>query len=146
MSVEEILGLFTNQNKYLAHLIVKGMNDNFEGVVLFYSLLQKHIRKLKYFCDNDPRDGESCLYAIKPGMISKSRKAAEMTIDILNSMKNVYPWFTSESGRGSTTLFLGVKRHPELASQYWNLLLKIVQGEEAEFFTHHFKKCFRDAE
>lgn len=29
MSVEEILGLFTNQNKYLAHLIVKGVNDNF---------------------------------------------------------------------------------------------------------------------
>jgi hypothetical protein len=50
MSVEEILGLFTNQNKYLAHLIVKGVNENYEGVVLFYSLLQKHVKKLKDFC------------------------------------------------------------------------------------------------
>lgn len=29
MPTEEILGLFTNQNKYLAHLLVKGINDNF---------------------------------------------------------------------------------------------------------------------
>ena len=26
MKLEEILGLFTNQNKYLAHLIVKGLS------------------------------------------------------------------------------------------------------------------------
>jgi hypothetical protein len=24
-----MLGLFTNQNKYLAHIIVKGLNDNY---------------------------------------------------------------------------------------------------------------------
>jgi hypothetical protein len=29
MGVEEMLGLFTNQNKYLAHIIVKGLNDNY---------------------------------------------------------------------------------------------------------------------
>ena len=26
MPIEEVLGLFTNQNKYLAHLVVKGVN------------------------------------------------------------------------------------------------------------------------
>lgn len=123
------MGLFTNQNKYLAHLIVKGINDNFDGVILFYSLLQKHLKKLKYFCESDPRDAESCLYAIKPGMISKNQKVAELSIDIFNSMKNVYDWFISETGRGSTTLFLGIKRHPSLTSLYWDLLLKIIQDD-----------------
>lgn len=47
MSIEEVLGLFTNQNKYLAHLIVKGVNERFEGVELFYSLLNKHAKKLR---------------------------------------------------------------------------------------------------
>ena len=56
MAVEEILGLFTNQNKYLAHLIVKGINDNYDGVILFYSLLQKYLPKLKEFCETNPRD------------------------------------------------------------------------------------------
>lgn len=47
MSIEEVLGLFTNQNKYLAHLIVKGINEQFDGVKLFYTLLKKHHKKLK---------------------------------------------------------------------------------------------------
>ena len=47
LSVEEILGLFTNQNKYLAHIIVKGVNDEYGGIILFYTLLNKHSKKLK---------------------------------------------------------------------------------------------------
>ena len=61
MSVEEVLGLFTNQNKYLAHLIVKGVNDQFEGVILFYTMLNKYSKKLKSFIDSDPKDAHSCL-------------------------------------------------------------------------------------
>jgi hypothetical protein len=71
MSIEEVLGLFTNQNKYLAHLIVKGVNERFEGVELFYSLLNKHAKRLREFIETDEKDAQSCLYAIKPGFISK---------------------------------------------------------------------------
>ena len=82
ISIEEIIGLFSNQNKYLAYIIVKGMNDDFSGIVLFYTLLDKHSQKLKYFCQNDPQDGESCLYAIKPGFMSKEKKVVELTIKL----------------------------------------------------------------
>jgi hypothetical protein len=146
MSVEEILGLFTNQNKYLAHLIVKGVSDNFDGVILFYSLLQKHLKKLKEFCENDIRDAESCLYAIKPGFISKNERVAQLAIEVFKEIKNTYAWFVSDTGRGSTTLILGIKRHPQIAQSYWDLLLKIISNEEVDFFTTHYKKCFRDAE
>jgi hypothetical protein len=80
MTVEEILGLFTNQNKYLAHIIVKGINDDFSGIVLFYTLLNKHFKKLKSFIEQDKKDADSCLYAIKPGFISKSQQVTELTI------------------------------------------------------------------
>ena len=72
--MEEVLGLFTNQNKYLAHIIVKGVNEDFSGMLLFYSLLNKHSRKFKSFCEDNPDDAHSCLYAIKPGFISKMAK------------------------------------------------------------------------
>jgi len=72
MSLEEILGLFTNQNKYLAHIIVKGINENYAPIILFYSLLNKHSKKLKSFYEQDPQDAEACLFAIKPGFISRS--------------------------------------------------------------------------
>ena len=47
MTIEEILGLFTNQNKYLAHVIAKGINEDFTGIIIFYTLLNKHDKKLK---------------------------------------------------------------------------------------------------
>ena len=72
MSLEEILGLFTNQNKYLAHIIVKGLNENFSPIILFYSLLNKHSKKLRDFYEQDSRDAEACLLALKPGFISKN--------------------------------------------------------------------------
>ena len=80
MPVEEILGLFTNQNKYLAHLLVKGINDNYEGVILFYSLLLKTKQKFREYIETDSRDAESLLYAVKPGLISKSPKVAELSL------------------------------------------------------------------
>jgi hypothetical protein len=144
MPVEEILGLFTNQNKYLAHLLVKGVNDNFEGVVLFYSLLNKHKGRFREFIENDPKDAESLLYAVKPGLISKSVKVAELSLDLFQGLPRVYDWFVGDTGRGSATLALGIKRHPYLTDRYCDLLLEIVRNEEVEFFTNHFQSSFRD--
>lgn len=72
MSIEEILGLFTNQNKYLAHIIAKGVNDDFTGIILFYTLLNKHENKVRRLYEQNQKDAESMLYAIKPGFISKN--------------------------------------------------------------------------
>ncbi len=60
-------------------------------------------------------------------------------------MGNVYEWFVSEAGKGSTTLFLGIKRHPHFLDLYFDLLMSIILNEEADFFTNHFKASFRDS-
>lgn len=95
MSVEEILGLFTNQNKYLAHLLVKGINENFEGVILFYTLLLKNKNKFKQYLEGDPKDAESLLYAVKPGLISKSVKVAQLSLELFKKLPLMYNWFIS---------------------------------------------------
>jgi hypothetical protein len=53
---------------------VKGINEDFSGVIIFYTLIKKYIKKLKYFCEADKKDYDSCLYALKPGFISKNEK------------------------------------------------------------------------
>lgn len=95
--------------------------------------------------ESDPKDAQSCLYAIKPGFISKDEKIAELTIELFLKMGNVYEWFVSEAGKGSTTLFLGIKRHPHFMDLYFDLLMSIILNEEADFFTNHFKSSFRDS-
>ena len=90
MTIEEILGLFTNQNKYLAHIIAKGVNEDFTGIILFYTLLNKHETKIKKLYQSNQKDTESMLYAIKPGFISKNDKVAELTIQIFSKLSNIY--------------------------------------------------------
>ena len=70
---------------------------------------------------------------------------AELTIELFSKIGNFYHWFVSEAGKGSTTLFLGIKRHPHLLDSFFDLLMKIVLNEEADFFTNYFKGSFRDS-
>lgn len=86
MTLENILSLFTNQNKYLAHIIVKGINDNFDPIILFYSLLLKHAEKLKSLLKLSPNDANACLYAIKPGFLSKSQAVSELTLEVFSKL------------------------------------------------------------
>lgn len=122
------MGLFTNQNKYLAHIIVKGVTDNFDSIILFYSLLNKHAKKLKAFYEEDSHDAEACLYALKPGFISKNQKVAELTLELFGQLGDIYQWFVGEEGKCAGTLLLGLKRHPSLRELYWHLLLEIIEG------------------
>ena len=128
LSVEEILGLFTNQNKYLAHLLVKGTNGEFQGVSLFYSLLMRYRENLINFMTKDQKDAESCLYAVKPGLICKEEAVAKLAINLFSQLPHLYEWFTNDKGRGANTLLLGIKRHPKLSNQYCQLMLKIIQN------------------
>lgn len=70
------------------------------------------------YLEGDTKDAESLLYAVKPGLISKSVKVAELSLDLFRGLPLIYSWFISENGRGSSTLALGVKRHPYLSLQY----------------------------
>ena len=61
---------------------MKGISDSFEGVILFYSLLLKNKNKFKQYLEGDSKDAESLLYAVKPGLISKSVKVAELSLEL----------------------------------------------------------------
>ena len=138
--------MFTNQNKYLAQIIVKGVGGNFDPIILFYTLLTKHTNKLRYFYTQDAKDAEACLNAIKTGLISQSEKVVGLTLDLFGGLGNIYSWFTTgETTSCATTLFLGVKRHPQLKARFWKLLLQIIKNEEISFFTKNYHTSFQSA-
>jgi hypothetical protein len=128
VGVEEVLGLLTNQNKYLIHWIVKGMEGEFSGVVLLYSLLIKHKAKLQALMREDKKDSESCLYALKWGLASQSQEVAGLAIKLIAAMENIYDWLVSDTGKGAATLLLGLKRHPGLVQQFWELLTLLLHN------------------
>ena len=44
------MSLFTNPNNYKAHVIVKGIDDNFDPIILFCSLSLAHAQTLIFAC------------------------------------------------------------------------------------------------
>lgn len=78
----EVLGLFTNQNKYLAHVIAKGLKGEFSQIISFYQELQKYIAKLKTMFESDPKSQGFTLYALKPGLVSKNKEVVLETINL----------------------------------------------------------------
>lgn len=47
---------------------------------MFYTLLNKHVDKIKEFVEVDKKDAESCLFAIKAGFMSKNQKVTQLTV------------------------------------------------------------------
>lgn len=92
LPANEVLGLFTNQNKYLAHVIAKGVKGDFRPIINFYESLRAHIPKIKSLFESDPKSEGFTLYALKPGLVSKSPEVVLLTIDLFQQF-DMYEWF-----------------------------------------------------
>jgi hypothetical protein len=52
-----------------------------------------------------------------------------MTIELFLKLGKIYDWFVSDAGKGSTTLFLGIKRHPHFLDIFFDLLMTVILNE-----------------
>ena len=139
----EVLGLFTNQNKYLAHVIAKGLKGDFTQVIQFYSSIRdSYMPKMLSLFEHDPKSESFTLYALKPGLVSKNKEVVQLTIDILKQL-DAYEWFVGES-KCLLTFILGLKRHPDLAEDFADLLISLTRNNFTEFITKHYKPQFEN--
>jgi DNA-directed RNA polymerase alpha subunit len=72
--VQHTLNLFLDDNKYLAHLLVKGVKNEFEPVLLVLDDIFNHLPFIveSLFCVDEKESVTFMLNAIKPCLISKS--------------------------------------------------------------------------
>ena len=73
LSVQHALNLFLDNNKYLAHLLVKGVKGSYEPVLLMLSDLHQHIDFIvdALLCVDEKESLDLLLGALKPCLISK---------------------------------------------------------------------------
>lgn len=84
LSPKEALSLLSNDSKYLAHILAKGLKGDFKPIDAFIGELNKNLPKIMNFCRN--KENESFLFrSIKPALISKSESVAEGSFHLLIS-------------------------------------------------------------
>ena len=75
LNAKEALSLLSNDSKYLAHILAKGLKGDFRPIDAFIAELLKNLGKIVAFSKN--KENESFfLRSIKPGLISKSEPVA----------------------------------------------------------------------
>ena len=49
---------------------------------------------------------------------------------MFSKLGDIYHWLISDTTRGSTTLLLGIKRHPEYADKIFDILIDIIDEND----------------
>ena len=103
LTTKQAASLFTNNNKYLAHILAKGVKGIFEPIVSFYKEVFANANQLnKLFSEDGTRKSLVFAFqALKPGMISKSFEVAYEAIRLFNKLASIVSpipkeWFFEE--------------------------------------------------
>jgi hypothetical protein len=85
LSVQHALNLFLDGNKYLAHLLVKGVKGTYEPVLNLLADCTKELAFLvdSLLCIDEKESVELFLGALKPCLISKDQTVAESFLSLL---------------------------------------------------------------
>ena len=103
---KQAAGLLTQGNKFLAHILVKGLKGNHEKVQNWYSLLISRFHKIKQLIQSEIEKGSLSLVlnAAKPGFISKQGKTIERCSDFISlvyleidAKDQLWDWFCTDT-------------------------------------------------
>lgn len=123
---KQTASLFTHGNKYLAHVLVKGVKGLFDPIIAFYTEAYSNINTLLRLFNEDSthKSLHFSLGALKPGLVSKSFEVAEWAARLFSKLAfefgdnillmHAWEWFVGAEGQGLNMTLLGLKRHPDL--------------------------------
>lgn len=86
--MQHTLNLFLDDNKYLAHLLVKGLKNEFDPILNMLEDITSHMSFIidTLFCLDEQQSLTFLLNAIKPCLISKSPQVAERCLSVLREL------------------------------------------------------------
>lgn len=88
LSVQHTLNLFLDDNKYLAHLLVKGVKNEFDPILCVLDDVATHLPFIveSLFCVDERESVTFLLNALKPCLISKSPLVAQRCLSLLREV------------------------------------------------------------
>jgi hypothetical protein len=121
LSPQHTLNLFLDNNKYLAHLLVKGIKESFDHVLTFQNEILANLEfiVLNLFSIDEEKSLEFFFEGLKSCLISKSLEVALKCLTIFEKVHEIYTqshldkqsllnWFRKE---GVSMLLFSSKRH-----------------------------------
>lgn len=147
--------LLAGGNKYLAHVVIKGVKGDFEPIVLWYQDVYANINHLMSLLvkEESPEAVTNVLQVLKPGLMSKEEEVAQAAIKLylklaidllsLDLMAPAAEWFFCENG-GLFACLVCIKRHPETVENITTMMVQFGASNMFDLFTAEMEKHLTD--
>lgn len=144
--------VLSNNHKYLAHIVAKGIKDVFEPIIRWFKTLTSNVRHLASLIGKE-QDRKHTIefvhHALKVGLVSKDFEVAHYACKFFQKLAYEYfsqdllsyawDWFVADQG-GLQYCLLCIKRHPEIAENAISVIIEFARYSLMELFTHHLKR------
>lgn len=148
--------MLSNNHKYLAHIVVKGIKEVFEPIINWFRELSANISQLVYLIAQEEDKKHTMVFVhhgLKAGLVSKDFEVAQIACSFFQQLSYEYlnqdllsyawEWFVSDQGGLQYTLMC-IKRHPEIAESAIRVIIEFSRYNLMELFTHHLRRFHPD--
>lgn len=148
--------LLSDNHKYLAHVIAKGVKEVFEPVISWLTLLSDNADHLVSLISKENDKGQAIEFLhhiLKAGLVSKDYDVVQKSCALFTSLAYKYlnhnllthawRWFISQRG-GLAYILKGMQRHSEIVELAIGMIFEYSRFNLIELFTAHLKKFHAD--
>jgi hypothetical protein len=158
---KQAIALLTDNSKYLAHILAKGLKGIFEPIILWFQEMNENLPQLFMLCELDRKASSNnytdivrVLNDCKGGLLSRSHEVVEKVskffIDIghelyiRNKGKICYNWFVSDKG-GLYHALLSLRRQPDVRLQVVEFVVTYAKHSLFDCLTLQLTKAVTDS-
>lgn len=146
---KQVVALLSNGNKYLAHVLVKGVKGNYDPLVLWLQELYSNMQYVLPFLTQEDLLIPVMLQVVKPALLSKSSEVTSWGCRIISHLcyelanlellAPAWEWFCKENG-GLNACILCLKRNCYMREGIASVLSQISRFNLAELLTVEVRK------
>ena len=149
--------LLLGGNKYLAHVIVKGVKGDYAPIVAWYQDVYGNSKHLLSLILKEESTGsvQTILQTLKPGLLSKHEEVAQWTLRLYSKLvfdfsnlelsPYAWEWFINENG-GLFACLVCLKRHQDIGPNVVAALTQFGRFNMLELFTVEMQKILSDSQ
>lgn len=154
LKVKQAMTLLSNNGKYLAHVLVKGVKSNYEQIQSWLQDIYINIKRVMTFIEVDEANMSIIFQSLKPGLLSKNEEVALWSLRIYSKMSyelanmellpTGYEWFCRVNGGGLHSCVLCLHRHPNIKEVIVSFMLQIGRYNVIDLLTVQLRKVLEN--
>lgn len=154
--MHQATALLLGGNKYLAHVIVKGIKSDYAPIVSWYQEVYTNSKHLLQLVLKEESTGSvnTILQVLKPGLLSKNDEVAQWTLRLYSKLgfdfsnlelsPYAWEWFVNENG-GLFACLVCLKRHQDIGPNVVAAMTQFGRYNMLELFTVEMQRILTES-